>query len=126
MGDELFEEVIEAGYFAEVQAAITMQQMGRAMPGALGIGACRRDLKPEEFLFQIKKAGEKNLLKVTGPGLSYVLAPGQVLVGRKTQSSEHWHCSVLTHQRLDPMLLRPEHTLKGSGNKVAIPSTSIA
>ena len=61
--------MIEAGYFAEVQAAITMQQMGRATPGAPGIGACRRDLKPEEFLFQTKKAGGENIPKVTGPGL---------------------------------------------------------
>ena len=34
---------IEAGNFTEVQAAITMQQM---------------DLKPEDFLFQTKQAGE--------------------------------------------------------------------
>ena len=101
IGDELFEKMIEEGYFTEVQTAIIMQQMGLAISGALENGVRRRDLKPEEFLFQTKKVGEKNFLKVTGPGLSYVLAPGQVLVGKKTQSSEHWHCSVLTHQRLD-------------------------
>ena len=78
MGDELFEEVIEAGYFAEVQAAITMQQMGPATPGAPGFGACRRDLKPKEFLFQTKKTGENNALKVTGQELSCTLAQGLV------------------------------------------------
>ena len=58
--------MMEAGHLAEAQAANTMQRMGRAMARAFGGGACRRDLKTEEFLFLTKKTGEKNALKVTG------------------------------------------------------------
>ena len=79
LGDELFDKIIEAGYFTEVQIAITMQQMVRAMSYMHESGVCHRDLKPEDFLFQTKEAVEKSTLEVIVMGLSCAFTHGQVL-----------------------------------------------
>ena len=46
-GDKLVDKIIEPAYFAEVQAAITMQQTVRAMSHMHGSGVCLHDLKQE-------------------------------------------------------------------------------
>merc|ERR1719262_1755611 len=78
-GGELFDKIIEAGHFTEVQAAIIVQQIVRAIFYMHESGVCHRDLKPENFLFQTKEAVEKNNLKVIDMGLSCTFKPGQVL-----------------------------------------------
>merc|ERR1719440_37327 len=50
-GGELFDRIIESGHFTEVQAAILMQQIVRAIYYMHENHVCHRDLKPENFLF---------------------------------------------------------------------------
>jgi len=111
-GGELFDKIIEAGHFTEVQAAIIVQQIVRAIFYMHESGVCHRDLKPENFLFQTKEAVEKNTLKVIDMGLSCTFKPGQVLTtkagtpyyvapqvlaGKYDQSSDIWSCGVIMY-----------------------------
>jgi len=109
-GGELFDRIIDAGHFSEVQAAILMQQIVRAIYYMHENHVCHRDLKPENFLFQTKDPIEKNTLKIIDFGLSckftpdqvlttkagtpYYVAP-QVLAGKYDQSSDMWSCGVI-------------------------------
>mmetsp|Transcript_49020 Transcript_49020/g.116631 ORF Transcript_49020/g.116631 Transcript_49020/m.116631 type:complete len:509 (+) Transcript_49020:143-1669(+) len=109
-GGELFDRIIDAGHFSEVQAAILMQQIVRAIYYMHENHVCHRDLKPENFLFQTKDPIEKNTLKIIDFGLSckftpdqvlttkagtpYYVAP-QVLAGKYDQSSDLWSCGVI-------------------------------
>merc|ERR1719460_1151030 len=109
-GGELFDRIIDAGHFTEVQAAIVMQQIFRAMYYMHENSICHRDLKPENFLFQTKDPIEKNYLKIIDFGLSckfepnqilttkagtpYYVAP-QVLAGKYDQASDLWSCGVI-------------------------------
>jgi len=78
-GGELFDRIIEAGHFTEVQAAILMQQIVRAIFYMHTQHVCHRDLKPENFLFMTKDKIEKSNLKIIDFGLSCRFKPGQVL-----------------------------------------------
>merc|ERR1712190_118666 len=78
-GGELFDRIIESGHFTEVQAAILMQQIVRAIYYMHENHVCHRDLKPENFLFTTKEAIDKNLLKIIDFGLSCKFPAGQVL-----------------------------------------------
>merc|ERR1719356_1866693 len=78
-GGELFDRIIEAGHFTEVQAAILMQQIIRAIYYMHENKVCHRDLKPENFLFSTKDGIEKSLLKIIDFGLSCKFETGQVL-----------------------------------------------
>jgi len=78
-GGELFDRIIEAGHFTEVQAAILMQQIIRAIYYMHDNKVCHRDLKPENFLFMSKDKIEKSNLKIIDFGLSCRFEPGQVL-----------------------------------------------
>mmetsp|Transcript_15683 Transcript_15683/g.36065 ORF Transcript_15683/g.36065 Transcript_15683/m.36065 type:complete len:515 (+) Transcript_15683:129-1673(+) len=109
-GGELFDRIIDAGHFSEVQAATLMQQIVRAIYYMHENHVCHRDLKPENFLFQTKDPIEKNTLKIIDFGLSckftpdqvlttkagtpYYVAP-QVLAGKYDQSSDMWSCGVI-------------------------------
>lgn len=111
-GGELFDRIIEAVHFTEVQAAILMQQIIRALYYMHENHVCHRDLKPENFLFMTKEPIEKNLLKIIDFGLScefssdkvlktkagtpYYVAP-QVLAGKYDQLSDMWSCGVIMY-----------------------------
>jgi calcium-dependent protein kinase len=111
-GGELFDKIIEAGHFSEVQAAILMQQIIRAIYYMHENQVCHRDLKPENFLFMDKNPIEKNYLKIIDFGLSckfkagqalatkagtpYYVAP-QVLAGSYDNLSDLWSCGVIMY-----------------------------
>merc|ERR1719359_1942752 len=111
-GGELFDRIIDSGHFTEVQAAILMQQIFRAMYYMHENSVCHRDLKPENFLFVNKDPIEKSLLKIIDFGLSckfspdqvlttkagtpYYVAP-QVLAGKYDQLSDLWSCGVIMY-----------------------------
>merc|ERR1719359_573110 len=111
-GGELFDRIIESGHFTEVQAAILMQQIIRAIYYMHENHVVHRDLKPENFLFMTKESIEKNLLKIIDFGLSckfeagqalstkagtpYYVAP-QVLAGKYDHLSDLWSCGVIMY-----------------------------
>jgi len=115
LGGELFDRIIESGHFTEVQAAILMQQIIRAIYYMHENHVCHRDLKPENFLFMTADPIEKNLLKIIDFGLScefeqnqvlttkagtpYYVAP-QVLAGKYDQLSDLWSCGVIMYVML--------------------------
>mmetsp|Transcript_7809 Transcript_7809/g.21329 ORF Transcript_7809/g.21329 Transcript_7809/m.21329 type:complete len:499 (-) Transcript_7809:50-1546(-) len=114
-GGELFDRIIESGHFTEVQAAILMQQIVRAIYYMHENHVCHRDLKPENFLFLTKEPIEKTLLKIIDFGLScrfeenqvlntkagtpYYVAP-QVLAGKYDQLSDCWSIGVIMYVML--------------------------
>eukprot|EP00418_Pyrodinium_bahamense_P093696 CAMPEP_0179042224 /NCGR_PEP_ID=MMETSP0796-20121207/16556_1 /TAXON_ID=73915 /ORGANISM="Pyrodinium bahamense, Strain pbaha01" /LENGTH=497 /DNA_ID=CAMNT_0020738601 /DNA_START=34 /DNA_END=1527 /DNA_ORIENTATION=+ len=110
-GGELFDRIVEAGHFAETEAAVVMRQMISAVNYMHSVGVCHRDLKPENFLFLSRTDPiPNNLLKLIDFGLSatiqkgkyfstkagtpYYVAP-QVLDGRYDQSCDIWSCGVI-------------------------------
>eukprot|EP00928_Gymnodinium_smaydae_P018455 TRINITY_DN17022_c0_g1_i2.p1 TRINITY_DN17022_c0_g1~~TRINITY_DN17022_c0_g1_i2.p1 ORF type:complete len:506 (+),score=149.06 TRINITY_DN17022_c0_g1_i2:127-1644(+) len=111
-GGELFDRIIDAGHFSELQAAVIMQQIIRAIYYMHENHVCHRDLKPENFIFMTKEVIEKNLLKIIDFGLScsfqpdqvlttkagtpYYVAP-QVLAGKYDQLSDMWSCGVIMY-----------------------------
>merc|ERR1719327_2474107 len=111
-GGELFDRIIDAGHFTEVQAAILMQQIIRAIYYMHENHVCHRDLKPENFIFSTKEPIEKSLLKIIDFGLScsfkpdqvlttkagtpYYVAP-QVLAGKYDHLSDLWSCGVIMY-----------------------------
>merc|ERR1719159_250133 len=78
-GGELFDRIIDSGHFTEVQAAVVMQNMFRAIFYMHENHICHRDLKPENFLFTTKENIEKTHLKVIDFGLACKFTDGQVL-----------------------------------------------
>jgi len=114
-GGELFDRIIEAGHFSEVQAAILMQQVVRAIFYMHENHVTHRDLKPENFLFMTKDPIDKNLLKIIDFGLSCSFAPGQqlstkagtpyyvapqVLAGKYDEMSDMWSIGVIMYVML--------------------------
>jgi calcium-dependent protein kinase len=111
-GGELFDRIIDAGHFTEVQAAILMTQIIRAIYYMHEGHVCHRDLKPENFIFQTKDPIEKSLLKIIDFGLSctfqadqvlttkagtpYYVAP-QVLAGKYDHISDMWSIGVIMY-----------------------------
>jgi calcium-dependent protein kinase len=112
LGGELFDRIIDAGHFTEVQAAILMQQIIRAIYYMHENNVCHRDLKPENFIFSTKEPIEKSILKIIDFGLScsfkpdqvlttkagtpYYVAP-QVLAGKYDQLSDMWSVGVIMY-----------------------------
>jgi len=111
-GGELFDRIIELGHFTEVQAAIVMQQMLRAVYYMHMNRFCHRDLKPENFLFATKEPIEQTHLKIidfglafeftkdvpmtTKAGTPFYVAP-QVLEGKYDQAADLWSCGVIMY-----------------------------
>jgi len=111
-GGELFDRIIDAGHFTEVQAAICMQHMFRALYYMHESKICHRDLKPENFLFTTKDPIDKSTLKVIDFGLACQFEPGQVLstkagtpyyvapqvlLGKYDQASDLWSLGVIMY-----------------------------
>jgi len=112
-GGELFDRIIEAGHFTEVQAALLMQQLIRAVHYMHKLDVCHRDLKPENFLFKSKEESvDTNILKIIDFGLSCVITPNvklttkagtpyyvapEVLSGRYDHTSDLWSCGVIMY-----------------------------
>mmetsp|Transcript_88888 Transcript_88888/g.252011 ORF Transcript_88888/g.252011 Transcript_88888/m.252011 type:complete len:494 (+) Transcript_88888:71-1552(+) len=79
-GGELFDRIIEAGHFTEVQAAIVMQHIFRAINYMHEVHVCHRDLKPENFLLISQgPIDSKNVLKIIDFGLACRSEPGRHL-----------------------------------------------
>eukprot|EP00928_Gymnodinium_smaydae_P018457 TRINITY_DN17022_c0_g2_i2.p1 TRINITY_DN17022_c0_g2~~TRINITY_DN17022_c0_g2_i2.p1 ORF type:complete len:517 (+),score=137.34 TRINITY_DN17022_c0_g2_i2:91-1641(+) len=112
VGGELFDRIIDVGHFTEVQAAIIMQQIIRAIYYMHENHVCHRDLKPENFIFMTKEPIEKNLLKIIDFGLSCMFSPEQVLTtkagtpyyvapqvlaGKYDHLSDMWSCGVIMY-----------------------------
>merc|ERR1719181_1311776 len=111
-GGELFDRIIDSGHFTEVQAAIVMQNMFRAIFYMHENHICHRHLKPENFLFTTKEPIEKTHLKVidfglackfgddsvltTKAGTPYYVAP-QVLAGKYGKESDLWSLGVIMY-----------------------------
>jgi len=115
IGGELFDRIIEAGHFTEVQAATLMQQIVKAIFFMHESHICHRDLKPENFLFSSKEKIEKSPLKIIDFGLSCQFKPGQVLTtkagtpyyvapqvlaGKYDQLSDLWSVGVIMYVML--------------------------
>jgi len=116
VGGELFDKIIASGHFTEVQAAILMQHIVRAIFYMHTTAqVCHRDLKPENFLFNTKDAIEKSTLKIIDFGLSCQFAQGQVLTtkagtpyyvapqvlaGKYDHLSDLWSCGVIMYVML--------------------------
>jgi len=114
-GGELFDRITNAGYFTEVQAAISMQQIARAVCYMHEHHVTHRDLKPENCLLMTQDPIEKNSLKIIDFGLScsfsagqvlktkvgtpYYVAP-QVLAGNYDQMSDMWSVGVIMYVML--------------------------
>lgn len=112
VGGELFDRIIDLGHFTEVQAAIVMQHIFRAMFYMHEKQICHRDLKPENFLFMSKDPIEETTLKIidfglacrfskdkpltTKAGTAYYVAP-QVLAGRYDHTADLWSCGVIMY-----------------------------
>jgi len=111
-GGELFDRIIEAGHFAEKEAAVVVQQILRAVFYMHDRSVCHRDLKPENFLFLTKDPLDKSLLKIIDFGLSCRFEPGramatragtpfyvapQVLGGRYDHTCDLWSAGVIMY-----------------------------
>lgn len=112
VGGELFDRVIDSGRFSEVDAAIIMQQILRAVFYMHENGIAHRDLKPENFIFVDDRPIDQTQLKVidfglasrfnsgttmhTRAGTPYYVSP-QVLVGDYDQSCDLWSCGVIMY-----------------------------
>jgi len=112
LGGELFDRIIDSGHFTEVQAAIVLQHMFRALFYMHENQIVHRDLKPENFLFTTKESIDKAMLKVIDFGLACKFAPDQilttkagtpyyvapqVLAGKYDQSSDLWSLGVIMY-----------------------------
>jgi len=112
-GGELFDKIISAGHFTELQCAIIMKQMLRCIYYLHDNGIMHRDLKPENFLFVEKdEPVEKSTLKIIDFGLSCKFVPGdfkstkagtpyyvapQVLAGKYDQGCDVWSCGIIMY-----------------------------
>jgi len=112
LGGELFDRIIDVGHFTEVQAAIVMQHIFRAVYYMHENHICHRDLKPENFLFTSQDPIEKTSLKIIDFGLAHEFGPGitlstkagtpyyvapQVLAGKYDQAADLWSCGVIAY-----------------------------
>merc|ERR1719161_3323080 len=76
-GGELFDRIIDAGFFSEHDAAWTMKQVMSAVNYLHSKSITHRDLKPENFLMETKQAD--SALKVIDFGLSCSFEKGKQL-----------------------------------------------
>lgn len=109
-GGELFDRIIEEGYFSEMYAGILMRQILAALFYCHDRNIVHRDLKPENFLFLDKT--KDSPLKIidfglaarcdcsttlsTKAGTPYYVAP-QVLHGKYTNKCDLWSAGVIMY-----------------------------
>ncbi|KAL5212068.1 hypothetical protein ABZP36_022915 [Zizania latifolia] len=75
-GGELFDRIVERGYFSERKAAEITRVIVGVVEACHSLGVMHRDLKPENFL--LKDRGRDASLKAIDFGLSVFFKPGQV------------------------------------------------
>jgi len=108
-GGDLHQRYVDTGPLTEVQVAVLMQQIFRAVYFLHAHRVVHRDIKPENFLFWTKDPIEENTLKLIDFGLSSRLSPGnflstklgtvcysspQVLGGCYDEACDLWSCGV--------------------------------
>jgi calcium-dependent protein kinase len=109
-GGELFDQIINQGFFTEVAAAKSVKQMISAVLYLHNHGICHRDLKPENFLLALRDINSP--LKLIDFGLSarfthdepmktrsgtpYYVAP-EVLRGPYNEKCDLWSIGVLAY-----------------------------
>lgn len=114
-GGELFDRIIDAGHFTEVQAASVMQQIVSASCYMHASHVTHRDLKPENLLLMTRETIETNHLKIIDFGVSCSFEPGQllttatgtpyyvspqVLAGKYDHMSDLWSIGVIMYVML--------------------------
>lgn len=117
-GAEFADWLADNNHMTEPQAAVTMQQVFRAITYMHKVGVMHRDLKPENFMFDTEDEVEDNTVKVVDFGLAtrfsihpvtneadiitnkcgapYYVAP-QVLAGHYNYMADVWSCGVLMY-----------------------------
>lgn len=117
-GMEFADMLVKINHMTEVQAAITMQQVLRAITYMHKVGVMHRDLKPENMMFDTEDEIEDNTVKIVDFGLAikfefhpvtgeadvitskcgapYYVAP-QVLAGHYNYMADIWSCGVLMY-----------------------------
>merc|ERR1719316_2080911 len=87
-GGEMFDLIIDRQHFGEIDAAILMEQILRAVYYMHTRSIAHRDLKPENFLLQYKDTKdvplEQNTLKVIDFGIAKRFEKGPTGEGRNT------------------------------------------
>lgn len=120
-GGEMFDRIIEQGYFGEADAATSLRQILSALYYMHSQGIAHRDLKPENFLLKDKDVSiSQNTLKVidfgiakrfshkateqqgdnpvlrTMAGTAYYVAP-EVLSGHYSEKCDVWSSGVILY-----------------------------
>jgi len=114
-GANLLDNILGARCFSEVQAAICMKQVIRAVKYMHDNFVCHRDLKPDNLIFLKKAPISENVLKVIDFGMSttfktgeamhekvgcpYCVAP-QVLERNYDNACDLWSCGVIMYMIL--------------------------
>ncbi|PKA61492.1 Calcium-dependent protein kinase 3 [Apostasia shenzhenica] len=75
-GGELFDRIIERGYYSEKAAAAICRDIVTVIHNCHSLGVMHRDLKPENFMFLSKD--EDSPLKAIDFGLSVFFKPGDI------------------------------------------------
>ncbi|CAD8100790.1 unnamed protein product [Paramecium sonneborni] len=104
-GGELFDRIMDKGYFSEAEAHEIFLQIMQALNYCHTNGICHRDLKPENFLFLTK--ADDSPIKVIDFGLSTLF---EDTVGQKASGSQK---VTMKTKAGTPYYISPE-VLKGS------------
>ena len=79
-GGELYDRIINSGFFSEALAASIMKQILSCVMYCHSRGVVHRDLKPENFLFESPAANSP--IKVIDFGTAQFFTPGEVLTAK--------------------------------------------